>query len=112
MGDIYVCSYAGKLIPEVIDALNGNGPKPDAITIGGTQVFFGSPSEQLRKHEWMHVVQSARFAPRWMAGWVPIRIRAWMGVPKFWKAYIKEHTERGYVFNKFEIEARNHEALG
>jgi hypothetical protein len=102
---VYGCSYAGKLIPEVIDALNGDGPKPAAVTVGGTVIYFAEPGPGLIAHEEMHVTQSARYAP-WWARWMPRRARAWLGAPKFFPAYVKQHTEKGYAKNEFEEEAR------
>jgi len=102
----YICCEAGKIVPEVIDAINGPSGPPDAVTIGGTTFWFTkNPSASLKRHEWQHVVQAARFAP-WWARWMPTRWKAWIGGPKYWKAYLAEHMAVGYVNNKFEIEAR------
>lgn len=99
-----ICGHAAKVVPEIIDALNGSGPKPKAVTIGGTVVYFGEKTQELEWHEYMHVVQAARYAP-WWAKWLPLRAKAWAGAPRYWKAYEKEHREKGYEGNKFELEA-------
>lgn len=99
-----VCGHAAKIVPEIIDALNGDGPAPAAVTVGGTIVYFQKPTAQLKRHENVHVIQAARFAP-WWAKWMPLKWRAWVGAPRFWKAYKAEHDAHGYEGNKFELEA-------
>lgn len=99
------CNLGGKTVPEIIDALNGDGPKPSAITLGGTIIAFEPLSERTKKHEHMHVVQAARYCP-WVLRWLPLKGRAWAGAAKYWKAYFAEHKAKGYLANKFEEEAR------
>lgn len=110
MGEIpvYACTYLAKVMPEVIDAFNGDGPAPDAVTVGGARIYFTQPPETLRRHEHDHVVQAAEFAPRWLR-WAPLQVRAWIGAPAFWKAYLEEHQKNGYLNNKFEVRARKAE---
>lgn len=104
-----ICGYAGKIIPEIIDALNGSGPKPEAVTLGGTSFFFGKAgSVRMKRHEYQHVLQSAARCPSW-ARWLPVRVRAWLGAPKFLPEYIKQHELHGYSNNSYEIEARKAE---
>jgi hypothetical protein len=102
---IVVCGKARELVPEVIDALNGSGPKPIAVTVGGTPIYFTEPTPALQRHEEKHVDQSVAFAPGWTR-WLPRRVRAWIGFPAFSRAYTAEHNKVGYVLNRFEVEAR------
>ena len=104
-----ICGYAGKLMPVVIDMVNGSGPAPEAVTLGGTTFFFakkGSPA--LERHEHRHVVQAAECAPGW-AAWLPLRARAWLGARKFWSKYVDFHLKYGYALNPLEVEARGDE---
>lgn len=88
MSRFVVCDPAAAVLPELIDAINGSGPAPAAVTIGGVEIYFEPPTQRLKRHEFAHVVQAARFAPRW-AGWLPLRARAWIGAPAFWRAYAR-----------------------
>lgn len=98
------------MVPELIDALNGPDGPPAAVTVGGAEIYFVEPDAALERHEGMHVTQAARFAP-WWARLLPRRVRAWLGFPRFLSAYAVEHGRHGYVFNKFEVEARAAERL-
>ncbi len=101
---LYSCSIAAETIPELIAAVNG-GTKPAAVTIGGTVVYFQAPDDRMRRHEAVHIRQHASFAPSWTK-FLPERLRAWIGAPRFFQAYQAEHAKNGYEKNKYEIEAR------
>lgn len=97
----FVGWIAGKVDPSVVERV--------AITIGGTILYLLIPTPAIERHEWMHVVQSARRCPKWLQ-WVPsIRVRAWLGFPWFLPEYRRQHVAHGYDGNKFEIEAREAE---
>ena len=69
-----------------------NGPScdvPGAITIGGMTLCLSPQPESIRRHEYVHIEQAARFCPWWLQ-WLPLR--------------------HGYDNNVFEIEARMAEA--
>lgn len=100
----YMCKCLAKL-PGIIDQLNGDGPAPGAVTIGGTIVYFEKPDERMVRHEEKHVDQAGRFAP-WFLTWLPRRARAWAGARWYWREYIREHHRMGYEANRFEVEAR------
>lgn len=89
-----------------------NGPTcdvPGAITIGGMTLYLSPQPESIRRHEFVHIEQAARFCPWWLQ-WLPLRLRAWCGFTRFDAAYAIEHLRHGYANNVFEIEARLAEA--
>lgn len=101
------CAVAAK----VIDAVNGDGPAPAAITLGGTILIFGTAaSPELIRHEETHVDQAAACCPRWLR-WLPRRSRAWVGAPAFWRRYVAAHLAHGYADNPYEVEARRSESI-
>lgn len=103
--NVYGCRQLAKVIPQVADVLNGTGPRPSAITLGGTEIYFEKPGPKVERHERQHVIQAARCCPLFLC-WLPLRARAWAGAVRYWKKYIKFHTEYGYTNNPFEVEAR------
>lgn len=107
MPEFHVCGVAGKFVPEIIDAMNGSGPKPEAVTIGDLRLFFGKSAYRpgLKRHESKHSDQCARFAPAWLK-WAPYKVRVWAGTPKFLRVYKEFHDTYGYHDNPLEVEAR------
>ena len=65
----------------------------------------GGVDPALIRHEEKHVDQAAAMCPRFLR-WLPRRVRAWIGAPKFWRAYFDEHRRHGYSGNAYEIVAR------
>ena len=111
MPDVCLCGPATRFVPEVIDALNGDAPAPGAITIGDLRIYLNRTdfqSESTRRHERMHTTQCARMAP-WWARWLPFKVRAWLGTPKFLREYKRLHDTYGYKNNPLEMEARDAE---
>lgn len=106
MRTVSVCGPAAKLIPELIDAYNGEPTAPKAITVGDIVFFFGEPTPQLVKHEAKHILQAKDMQPAWLRWWPWAQQRA--GWIKFWWAYGKEHEKNGYWNNRFEVEARQY----
>jgi hypothetical protein len=103
---VQVCGAAAKIIPQLIDRINGPAGEPKAVTVGDTIFVFTSeaPSPQLIRHEQEHVAQAERMSPRWLRWWPWLATR--MGWARFWVAYGDEHRRVGYWDNKFEHEAR------
>jgi hypothetical protein len=101
---LYLCPTLAKIVAEVTPLVGGPS-KPNAITIGGTVIYVTAPDERIVRHEQVHIQQQAAMAP-WWAKWLPLRIRAWAGLPRFAPLYLAEHRTNGYVKNKYEIEAR------
>jgi hypothetical protein len=96
----FVGWIANKVDPSVFERV--------AITIGGTILYLLKPTPAIERHEWIHVLQSAGYCPRW-CNWTPIRARAWIGLPWFLAEYRREHIAHGYDGNRFEIKARHAE---
>ena len=103
---VHVCRPVGRLVREIAEKTTGE--PPDAITLGAFVFLFTRPTGEdlarLMRHERVHVLQAARFAPRW-ARWLPETARVWLGTPRFLQSYLDSYRQVGYD-NLFEREAR------
>lgn len=77
-----------KTIVQPFLSLFMEGRKPAATTIGHRIYYYDAPSDQTRKHEYVHVEQADR-----------------LGTVGFMAAYTAEWFKKGYHKNKFEVEA-------
>lgn len=102
------CSCAAHVFPEVRKALFEEDATVTHVMIAEAFLLDLTPSEGRARHERIHDEQKASFAPEW-AKWLPITVRAWLGIGAFWKAYMSEHHQHSYLGNQFEVAARRAE---
>lgn len=103
--NLYRVQPLARFVGWIADKINGpTCGVPGAVTIGGMILYLSEQPPAIHRHEWVHVLQAARYCPRWLR-WLSTRAQAWAGFPRFLVAYWRAHDKSGYKANYFEVEA-------
>ncbi len=101
---IVIPAWLARLVRRIGRPLWG-GNEVDAVTIGHTTLFL-MPRPipwDLQRHELEHVIEAIEYEPQ---GWPMWLGRAWVGVLRYWLAYLRDYRRNGYERCTFEVRAR------
>jgi hypothetical protein len=108
--ELVACSCAVHLFPELQQAIEEDPDFPAVVLVSGIRFLLDPLQVIRRRHEAEHDRQKAAHAPLW-AKWLPLSVRAWLGMRNFWLEYHQHHHQLGYLGNPLEVDARIAESL-